>query len=249
MGNRNAEHNAQAYSLPKEARTRAWALAFVLLCAAFALALAFAMPSGVAFADDEAANLPAASNDRAANSGESTSAGNSDASLTPTDSGGLKTQDDAATEPKPDDPQPEPAVLITVSIISRDGAARQTFQIEKGKTISFVDGQGEVLIQYTAAESSITEPVAPTKSGYDFTGWSVRINDEGNAVITPQYQETTPSAPASTTDDVKTVRSVNGVVTTNSPKTGDLLSLAAPLAIAGVALIAMLALLFTRRRN
>lgn len=235
MGYENGAYNAQAHGLSTGVRIYVWA--FVLAAVVLAMTLALAAPLGMAYADDRSSGASGAA------------ANNSDASLTPTDSGGLKTQDESADEPKSDEPQPEPAVLISVSIISRDGRVLQTFQVEKGKTISFVDDQGEVLIQYVAEDPSITEPVAPAKSGYDFTGWSVKINDEGNAVITPQYQEVTPPAPTPTTDDVKTVRSANGAVTTNSPKTGDLLSLVAPLAIAGVALIAIMMLLFTRRRN
>lgn len=256
MGYRNGAYSAQAHGLPMGARIRAWLLVVTAFAAAFVLAVAIAalVPDGLAYADNEpAAGTPATADadaggnaantgDGTADAGDSGSVSGSDISLTPTDSGELASEETAA---KGD--ESEPAETITVTIVSRSGQALQSFQIIKGKTISFIDNNEEVLVQYVADTTSVVEPVAPEKSGYDFNGWSVKINDEGNAVISPQYKEK--SSDSGTTDDVKASRSVSGTVTTNSPKTGDLLTLAVPIVIAGVALLTIVALLFARRRS
>ena len=241
MGYENGAGNTRIGVLFAETHKRTWLFIMAVLAAfILAMALAVVMRPSVAFADDAATGTGAT-----APSDEGGSVSDGDISLTPTESGELKSDES------------EPAEIISVTIISRDGQALQTFQIAKGKTISFVDGQGEVLVQYTAEDSAVVEPVAPTKSGYEFTGWSVSINAAGNAVITPLYNEAPtptpapdPSPSSSTTNDVKASRSANGTVTTsNSPKTGDMLTLAIPLAVAGIALVTIAALLFTRRRN
>lgn len=260
MGHINGAYNVQAHGLSMGVRARAWLLVAAALTATFALAavVVASVPADLAYADDEpAAGSPttadaggntggadgAAGTGNGSSGGEGGSVADGDVSLTPTDSGGLKPDGTAK------DSNSEPAKTITMTIISRSGQALQSFQIEEGKTVSFVDDNGEVLVQYVADTTSVVEPVVPEKSGYNFAGWSVKINDVGNAVITPQYTASpSPSSPT-TTDDVKTVRSSNGTVTTNSPKTGDFLPLAGTIAIAGVALLAIVFLLFVRRRS
>lgn len=245
MGYRNAAYNARNHGPVRGVRFgegNAVIALLATLATAFALALALSAvtPAGVAFADDadDASNASSVADGSTAN----------DASLSPSDPNGLKTQaegDAAPTDPENSD-QPEE---ITVTIYDSAGAIVSTLNIEKGKAITFVDENDNVLAQYVAAEPTITAPVPPTKDGYDFVGWSVKVNDKGNAVATTQYQVKSTPTPTPTTDEVKTVRSSNGTVTTNSPKTGDLLSVAIPVGVAVVALVAILVLLFTRRRN
>ena len=171
------------------------------------------------------------------NAGNGGSTGDGDATLKPTDSNGLKVDD-------PDNPdQPEE---ITVTIVDKSGKVIQTLNLEKGKTITFVDDKDNVLYQCYAEAPTVTAPDAPAKDGYEFTGWLAKVNDKGNGVVTAQYKVKTDPG---TTNEVKAVRSTNGVVTTNSPKTGDLISIAVPVGIAAVALIAVVVLLIARRRR
>lgn len=251
MDKQNAAIHVRTCGATAWGRLRTWSIAIGALIAAFFLSVALmgVMPTGAAYADDEvvapnADDGTVGEGTDTGNAGEGGSGADDDTSLTPTDSNGLKTD-----EPT-DAGDSEASDVITVSILNRSGQTMTSFSIEKGKTITFIDEHENVLDQFEANEPTIVAPDAPTKSGYDFAGWSVKINELGNAVVTPVYNQQQQPDPQQSNDNIKASRSSTGVLTTsNSPKTGDMLTIAIPLVIAGVALVAILILLFTRRRK